>query len=356
MKFGVTIGQGTDGWKIARRAEELGYHSAGFEDSQMVAADPVAVIAMAAAHTSRIRLGSAVLIPSNRIAPQAANSFASLNAYAPGRINMAIGSGFSGRRAMGHGPVKMKEIQTYIEVIQALLEKETIEWDFEGKRRKIRFLNSDKNITNLTDPIDIYVAAQGPKMRRLTANLKANWINLYSSLDAAMADFKDMREARIEAGTSPDDFKSTIVISGCPLAEGETADSPRARRQAAPMAACWVHNVVEMEEFGALGTNTGFDPEILQQYRDLYLSYKPEDARYLSLHRGHALFLREDEAHLIKEDWVRKSTMTGSVSELREYVRELKNIGYDEVTFLMNTHDPADIDMAERWLEVAEGV
>lgn len=356
MKFAVTTGQGTDAWKIATRAEELGYHAVSFEDSPMISADPIAVMATAAAHTSRIRLGCGVLIPSNRIAPQTANSFASLNSYAPGRIDLAIGTGFGGRRALGLGPVKMADMRNYIEVIQALLRKETIEWDFEGKRRKIRFLHADKNITNLTDPIDIYLAAQGPKMKQMTADLKVNWINLFSSLDAAIVDIREMREARIAAGTSPDDFQSTIVISGCPLDEGEPADSPRAMRQAGPMAACWIHNIVEMDEFGTLGTNTGLDEQILDQYRKLYQGYEPADARYLSLHRGHALFLREDEAPLITGDWIKKSTMTGHVSEICEYIRELKNVGYDNVSFLFNTHHPDDIDMLERWLKVIEGV
>lgn len=356
MKTSVTIVQGADGWKIAKRAEELGYHSAWFEDSQMVVADPVVMMAVAAAHTSRIRLGTGVLIPSNRIAPQAANSFASLNSLAPGRLDMAVGTGFSGRRAMGLGPIKMQDLKHYVEVFGALLRNETTEWDFEGKRRKIRFVNGDTNITNLIDPVSIYIAAQGPKMRRLAAALKANWVNLYSSLDAAVADYKDMRDARLQAGTAPDTFKSKIVISGCPLADGERPDSPRPMRQAGPMAAIWIHNIVEMEQFGELGTNTGLDKEILEQYRRLYQSYEPADARYLSLHRGHGLFLREDEAKFITADWIKKTTMTAPVAELREQIRELKNIGYDDVSFIMNTYHPADSDMPERWMEVMEGV
>jgi 5,10-methylenetetrahydromethanopterin reductase len=356
MKFSVTIVQGTTGWEIAKRAEELGYHAAWFEDSQMVVADPIVSMAMAAAHTSRIRLGTGVLIPSNRIAPQTANSIASLNAFAPGRLSLAIGTGFSGRRAMGLGPVKMKDIQSYIEVIEALLKSETVEWEFEGKRRKIRFVNADKNVTNLTDPIDIYLGAQGPKMRRLAASLKANWMSLYSSPDAAAAEYKDMQQARIEAGTPPEASKSTIVISGCPLDEGEPADSPRAMRQAGPMAAIWIHNLIEMEEHGTLGTESGIDPQILDRYRRLYQTYEPADARYLTLHRGHGLFVREAEADLITADWIRKTTLTGSVSELREHIRELKNIGYDEVSFILNTLHPPDMDMLERWLHVMEGV
>ncbi|MFY9326529.1 MAG: LLM class flavin-dependent oxidoreductase [Georgfuchsia sp.] len=356
MKFSVTIAQGTEGWKIAKRAEELGFYAAWFEDSQMVAADPFVVMAVAAVNTSKIELGTGVLIPSNRIAPQTANSLASLNNLAPGRINMGIGTGFSGRRSMGLDPVRMKDMRAYVEVVDAFLHQQTIEWEFEAKKRKIRFLNPDKDLINLTDPIDIYIGAQGPKTRRMAAELKTHWMSMYSSLGKAAADYQDMQQARLEVGTSPEAFKNSIFITGYPLAEGEPADSPRAKRQAGPLAATWLHNVLESQDYQAVGARLRVDKTILEKYRRVYEAYQPADARYLSLHRGHALFLREEEAEFITADWIRRSTMTGPVSELRERIRELKNIGYHEVSFVMNTLLPADIDMLERWAEVMEGV
>ena len=61
----------------------------------------------AAVQTSRIRLATGVLIPSNRIAPVAAGALASLNALAPGRIDFGISTGFTARRTMGLGPVRL---------------------------------------------------------------------------------------------------------------------------------------------------------------------------------------------------------------------------------------------------------
>lgn len=87
-----------------------------------------------------------------------------------------------------------------------------------------------------------------------------------------------------------------------------------------------------------------------------YQGYEPGDARYLSLHRGHALFPRDDEAEFITADWIRRTTMTGPAGELRERIRELKNIGFQEVSFVMNTFHPEDTDILERWAEVMEGV
>ena len=66
----------------------------------------------AAMQTSRIRLGTGVLVPSNRIAPVAASGLATLNALAPGRIDFAVGTGFTGRRTMGLPAIKLAPITT----------------------------------------------------------------------------------------------------------------------------------------------------------------------------------------------------------------------------------------------------
>ncbi len=349
MDISVIIAQGSDGWEVAVRAEQLGYKTAWFEDSQMVAADPVAMMAVAAMKTSTINLATGVLIPSNRIAPQAANSFATLNSLAPGRVMMGIGTGFSGRRAMGHGPVKVDDIRSYIETVNGLLCGETVEWDFENKRRKIAFLHPDDGVINLADKVPTYIAAQGPRMRRLVAELKTDWINIHSTLATAQADMDDMETAWKKAGNGAGTFKRAIITAGCPLLDGETAGSPKARRQGGPLAAVSYHNLLEAAQYGSLGTGSPGETEAMSKYRRLYESYQPADARYLSLHRGHALFVREDEAEFVTPELIRKTTMTGPVDELRERIQELERIGYDELAVIIH---PGDDDILERWADV----
>ena len=87
----------------------------------MLSADCFVAMGAAAMKTSRIRLGTGVLIPSNRIAAVIANAFASLNKLAPGRIDMGLGTGFTGRRAMGLGAMTLKDFSEYIRVMLALL-------------------------------------------------------------------------------------------------------------------------------------------------------------------------------------------------------------------------------------------
>src|ERR1700726_455431 len=127
MRFAIAIATDAESWRVVGRAEELGFSRAWFYDTQMLSADPFVAMAAAAMKTTPIRLATGVLIPSNRIAPVAANAFASLNKLAPGRIDIGIGTGFTGRRAMGMGAIKLGAFEDYIRVMTALLREETVE-------------------------------------------------------------------------------------------------------------------------------------------------------------------------------------------------------------------------------------
>ena len=185
MKFAIAIPTDADSWRLVRRAEELGFSRAWFYDTQMLSADPFVAMAVAAIKTSHIRLGTGVLIPSNRIAAVAANAFASLNKLAPGRIDFGVGTGFTGRRAMGLGAIRLAELEEYARVVTALLREETVEAEIEGKRRLIRLLNPDLGLINTRDPIPLYLAASGPRARALTARLGAGWINTAGDVEGA---------------------------------------------------------------------------------------------------------------------------------------------------------------------------
>src|SRR6478735_7381362 len=151
MQFGIALPTAADSWKVVQRAEELGFSHAWFYDTQMLCADCFVAMGAAAMKTSRIRLGTGVLVPSNRIAPVTANAFATLNGLAPGRIDFGVGTGFSARRAMGLGAMKLADMEEYIRVVYGLLNGETLETTVEGRHKKIRFLNPDFGLINTHD-------------------------------------------------------------------------------------------------------------------------------------------------------------------------------------------------------------
>ena len=101
MDYGIGIPSYIDAWREVQAAEEAGFTHAWFYDSQLIYSDVYATMALAAQNTSRIRLGTLVAIPSNRIAPVTASAIATINYLAPGRAILGGGTGFTGRNTMG---------------------------------------------------------------------------------------------------------------------------------------------------------------------------------------------------------------------------------------------------------------
>ena len=63
MDFGITLPTPADSWKTVKRAEDAGFSTAWFYDTQVLSADIFVAMGAAAVKTDRIRLGTGVLIP-----------------------------------------------------------------------------------------------------------------------------------------------------------------------------------------------------------------------------------------------------------------------------------------------------
>ena len=98
MKFGAMVATRIDDWRLLVEAEQLGFDRGWVPDSQMIWSDCYAVLALAAANTSRMRLGTGVAIAGTRIAPVTAHSIATINQIAPGRVFLGIGTGHTAMR------------------------------------------------------------------------------------------------------------------------------------------------------------------------------------------------------------------------------------------------------------------
>jgi 5,10-methylenetetrahydromethanopterin reductase len=350
MDFGIALASTVDGWKTAKRAEEMGFTHVWFYDTQMLCPDVFVSMALAAANTTRIRLGTGVLVPSNRIAPVAANGLASLAELAPGRIDFGVGTGFTARRTMGLGAIPLAELREYVHVVRGLLAGETLEWEFEGRRRKIRFLSSDAGFIRLSDAIPLHVSAFGPRARALTAELAEGWMNFLTLQPLAVLAAQEMGTACRDAGRDPKSLYKTAFTLGCVLTEGEPADGARARAQAAPLAMTALHGLVEEPLDLPLPPN--LEPSVLE-YRRMYECYEPEDARYLELHKGHLMWVRPEEERFVNEELVRSLTFTGTLEELRDRVRALEEAGYDQLAIQLT---PRHEDAIENWARLMEKV
>jgi 5,10-methylenetetrahydromethanopterin reductase len=89
-------------------------------DSPSLYSDVWMVLALAAAQTERIGLGPAVLVPNLRHPLTQASAIATLEQLAPGRTAVAIGTGFTGRMAMGKKALGWTGVREYIAQVRAV--------------------------------------------------------------------------------------------------------------------------------------------------------------------------------------------------------------------------------------------
>ena len=115
-------------------------------------------LAQIAEATERIGVGPAVLIPSLRHVLATASAIATLEQLAPGRLSVAIGTGFTGRRMLGQKPLSWKRMSQYISDLKALLRGEQVEVD--GKLIQMGHPTAHAPERPIRTPI--VVAANGP--------------------------------------------------------------------------------------------------------------------------------------------------------------------------------------------------
>jgi 5,10-methylenetetrahydromethanopterin reductase len=350
MDFGIGVATGVDAWPTVQRAETLGFSHAWFYDTQMLCGDPFVAMALAAVKTSRIRLGTGVLIPSNRIAPVVANSFATLAKLAPGRLDFGVGTGFTGRNTMGIGAMRLADLREHVRVVRALLGGETVEWDFEGQHRKIRFLDPAMGLIDLGHPVPVHLSAFGPRARALAVEMADGVMHFVGRLAAGLRDLAAIREACTSAGRDPATLYATSFTVGCVLRDDEPADSPRARAQAGPFAMTFFHALAD----GSLPMRvpTRLQPAV-EAYRRLYRTYEPPDARYLTLHKGHFMRVRPEEEAFLDADLLRDLSFTARAEELRERFRALRDAGCRQVAICLIPGQEAALD---DWARVIEKV
>lgn len=349
MKLGISIPTSADSWKLAVRAEELGFHSVWFYDTQLLNADVFVAMGAAAVKTSRIRLGTGVLIPTNRIAPVTANALASLNKLAPGRIDFGVGTGYTGRRTMGQRAMTRAAFRDYLHVVAAMLAGETVAWQGEDGPHQVRFLNPDLGFIDLAAPITTHISAMGPKMRALTAELKAHWCAYAFNPKAAARDVQAMRQAWTDAGVDPDRMQATAFFVGAVLRAGEDHASPRVLAQAAPGAMVLYHTLADDEAADMIARLPKELQEPARAYIDMARGYEPADTRYLQIHRGHMMIVRPEEEPFATADLIRHRSLTGTPDELRETMAGLGAAGFTQLVVQIT---PGQDDAVADWAKL----
>lgn len=280
-------------------AEELGYRRAWCYDSPALYPDVWVTLALAAERTSRIGLGPGVLIPNLRHVMTNAAAIATLDRLAPGRLVVAIGSGFTGRLAMGQRPVRWSAVRTYILALRALLRGEEVEW--EGA--VIRMLHPEGFAPSRPIAVPILVGAEGPKGAAVAAEVG----------DGVFG------RARV-----PGLSWYAQLHFGTVLDPGESADSERALAAAGHAAAVSLHAQYERGRVVALPGG----PEWAARVDQL-----PARTRHLTMHDGHLVGVNDFDRPAITGDLLSRLGLAGGAEEQRERLERLAQNGVTEVAY-----------------------
>ena len=358
MDFSITFNTYPDAWKDAQIAEDLGFTNAWFYDQQLMTSDVYACMALAAQHTRRIKLGTGVVAPSNRIAPVTATAIATINYLAPGRVILGVGvGGYSARRAMGMKPIPIKRMKEYIQQVRGLLNGEDVLYR-EGKRERwIRLLHPPKGWINTDDPIPIFIAANGPKALGAIGALPADgWITWVGGMETTAQQVQDLQTgfASIAAGAQAAKREgakpyTSVLTTSCVLRDGETLMSPRVVERVGPFAIHPAHASWELryhlqdavsEQYSR---HTGVGEEYGRYIEEYGASIgSPPDRRYLDVHKGHLLFFKPGEERFLQESMIR-ATLTARGEEIIERLKAWEAAGVDDVQIQVVGNDGREL-------------
>jgi 5,10-methylenetetrahydromethanopterin reductase len=290
-------------------AESLGYARAWVYDTPQQSPDVWMTLALAAQRTERIGLGPGVLIPSLRHPMVNAAATATLAALAPGRVAVAFGTGFTGRRAMGYGAISWSYMDAYITAYRGLLRGETVEW--EGRR--MRMLHPSGHAPARPVEVPVLVGALGPKGNAVA---REHGDGLYVTLQ--------LPEFMSEYSWVP------YLAWGTVLDEGEAVDSDHARLAGGPGWALAYHGAYEFGGPDAVRGLPGGEEWLA------VVSRLPAEERHLAVHSGHCVELSEaDQAawdaggHAILTD----VTISGTRDGVRRNLADLAGHGVTEIVF-----------------------
>lgn len=329
MEFGVIMAPRPDCAELVTAAEDHGFQMAWLYDSPMVFSDVFACLALCAARTRTIRLGTGVTVPQLRLAPVMANGFATINQIAPGRVAVGIGTGNTARRIMGLDPVKLADLRETIRVTQALLRGETVEWHYEGKPRALRFLHQSQGFINVTDPVPVHVAAIGPKSLALTAELGDGFITFGMPGSGATRGMVEQMRPGLEARGLAESFPVTCMTACALVDSDDPLDSPELKQAMGPLLFAVMRYAREAQK---INYPSQIPPAVRGVWGEFeaYVESLPEP-RYLAMYEGYMSWLKPEQAPFITPDAIRRMALVGPPEELIERIRRLEAVGVTQI-------------------------
>ena len=340
MDFGICVASHVGDIGYIERAEALGYTHAWVADSQMLWSDCYATLTLAATRTSRMNIGTGVAVSGTRPAPVTAASIATINALAPGRTFLGIGTGNTAMRVMGQKPQSIREFDRYLTSLVPLLRGEEASGD-DGQ--PIRHIMPDKGFVNFEDPIPLYVSGFGPRSLGLAGKHGDGAIFGAGTAVGVQAGWHMIEQGAEVAGRvlSREQFPTCTLTTIVVLEAGEARDSERVKQECGAMAMAAVHYTYDQfRNFGHQPPNAYSG--IWDDYTELLESY-PKQRRHQRIHAGHNCWVLPEEERFLTPEVLAAGAMIGTRDELIERLLEMRQAGLWQVAILPNFDTRFDV-------------
>ena len=304
---------------LAKLAEAAGFEYGWVFDSHVIWRDPYPLLVLMAQATTRMRLGTCVTNPATREPSVTASSLAVLNEISGGRMDLGIGRGDSARRVLGKPPTSMKDLETAVHVIRALVEGRSIE--FEGATLRLPWTPDYR--------LPVWIAGYGPVALKLTGRIADGAMLQIGDPDLVRWFTSQVRASAAESGRDPN---ALSVMAAAPAHVGDLADGRDRTR--------W---------FPALVSNHVVDLVNRYPREDL----PPELTQYIREREGydylHHAEVGSSNATFVTDEIVDRFCLVGSVDQHIERLRALAEAGVTQFNlYLMNGGEEEQIEIYGR--------
>jgi len=193
----------------ARQAEKAGYDSVWAGDSLLARprGEPIALLAAVAGATTRVMLGTAVLLPLLRHPLSLAHALATLDRISQGRLVVAVGPG-----------AELPGTHAELTAVGVTSDRRVSAMLSEVERCKRLWSNKEPGIQLQPTPFrlggpPVWLGGGGPRMLRLTGTTFDGWLPLSPTADAYAAGLRAVREAAVQAGRDPDSIAAGVYLT-----------------------------------------------------------------------------------------------------------------------------------------------
>src|SRR5207237_8697699 len=158
-RMGASPVPGAEIGRFAREFEAAGWDGLAVGEAHGLIPDPYVMLAVAAAATTTLRVGTSVAVPL-RHPLLAAGAMSTLQAVSAGRASFSIGRGDGAVKVLQQKPMPVARFETWLEQLQGFLRRADVE--MEGVVSSMSRLDDiDPSLALPKPPVD--VAATGPR-------------------------------------------------------------------------------------------------------------------------------------------------------------------------------------------------